>query len=384
MSLRTLTLVTLLVLPLVATPLGALAQAEETALKEQTTIQKARVLEASKTETVPLSGTSIEIEKQTLTVEVLDGPLQGQEITFLNDYLQLEEGDIFYLRHLFGGFHPETFTVADPYRLDVLFSLLLIFVVLLFLFGGLSGIRGLMSLLGSIALIFYLLIPGIYGGTPPVLISLIVCGLIIIVGSYVTHGFTRTTTLAMFGMLATILVTGVGTHFAINLAQLTGFSTEENVYLNFNVAGGIDMLGLLFAGIMIGLLGVLYDVAIGQAVAVEELVRAGKEYTRSQIFARAMRMGHEHIGAVVNTLAIAYVGASLPLLLLFQASDASIFYIVNSELFATEIIRILMGSIGLLLAVPITTLLATHFLYGKKFKETGKGFHTHLHSHTHH
>jgi uncharacterized membrane protein len=247
----------------------------------------------------------------------------------------------------------------------VLIGLALVFLVLVFLFGGIQGIRGLATLLGSLVLIFYVLLPGIYAGISPVLVSIGVASLIIIVGSYLTHGFRRSTTAAMLGMIATVLITGAGTYYVIHAAQLSGFTTESNAYLNFNTGGTIDMVGLLFGGIMIGLLGVLYDIAIGQAVAVEELVRAASHYTRRQVYRRALRIGREHIGALINTLAIAYVGASLPLLLLFRQSDVSIPYVINSELFATEIIRILMGSIGLILAVPITTLIASYFLTQK-------------------
>jgi uncharacterized membrane protein len=138
------------------------------------------------------------------------------------------------------------------------------------------------------------------------------------------------------------------------------------------------MVGLLFGGIMIGLLGVLYDIAIGQAIAIEELFRAGKHLTRRQVYKRGIRIGREHIGALVNTLAIAYVGASLPLLLLMQNSTTGILFIINNEVFSTEIVRILIGSIGLILGVPITTLIASYMLHGK-VKETSESTHTHKH-----
>jgi uncharacterized membrane protein len=246
------------------------------------------------------------------------------------------------------------------------------------IFGRGPGIRGIASLLGSLVLIFYLLLPGIYAGLSPVLVSIGVASLIIIVGSYITHGFNRTTTAAMLGMIATVFITGAATYFVIQAAQLSGFTSEHNVYLNFDTDGRISMIGLLFGGIMIGLLGVLYDIAIGQAVAVEELARAGAHYTRTQVYQRGLRIGREHIGALINTLAIAYVGASLPLLLLFNQSDTSIMYIINSEMFSTEIIRILMGSIGLILAVPITTFIASYFLSAKNVPKEATG-HTHAH-----
>jgi uncharacterized membrane protein len=247
----------------------------------------------------------------------------------------------------------------------------LTFVLLVFTFGGRQGVRGLASLVGSFILIFYLLIPGIYNGYNAIFVSIGVSSLIIILGSYITHGINRTTSSAVLGMIATILFTGISSYFVVLMARLSGYTSDESVFLHLNSGGSIDMVGLLFGGIMIGLLGVLYDSAIGQAVAVEELCHAGKHLTRKEIYTRALRMGREHIGALVNTLAIAYVGAALPLFLLLYTSTTGILFIINSELIATEIIRILVGSIGLVLAVPITTLIASYALYGNG-KDIGK------------
>lgn len=168
-------------------------------------------------------------------------------------------------------------------------------------------------------------------------------------------------------MIATVIFTGLLAHFAVNMTSLSGFVGEETTYLNFNTRGSIDFVGLLLGGIMIGLLGVLYDSAISQAISVEELHNIGPHLPRKTIFKRAMRIGREHIGALVNTLAIAYVGVSLPLLLFFSTATHnsvgnSILFLLNRELFATEIIRTIIGSIGLTLAVPITTLFAVFML----------------------
>jgi uncharacterized membrane protein len=203
-------------------------------------------------------------------------------------------------------------------------------------------------------------------GFSPILVSLGAASLIIILGSYVTHGFNKTTTIAVVGMVATIIITGFLAWAAVHFTHLTGLGDEEAVYLNFNTQGRIDFLGLLLGGILIGLLGVLYDAAISQAIVVEELYRAAPHLGKTYIFKRAMRIGKEHIGALVNNLAIAYVGSSMPLLLLYltgpkQATGV----IINQEIFATEIIRIMIGSIGLVLAVPITTYLSVMILVKK-------------------
>jgi uncharacterized membrane protein len=303
---------------------------------------------------------------QTLTAEILEGPEKGETVTFVNDFAQLEVGEVFYLRHLESPSDgTEFYSVADPYRLPVIMGLALVFLVLLFLFGGVQGIRGLLALLGSVLLIFYLLLPGIIAGYPPVLVAVGVSSLIIIAGSYVTHGLNRTTT------------AGAAAWYVVGAASLSGFTGEESGYLHFQYGGTLDLVGILMSGILIGLLGVLYDVAIGQAVAVEELKRAGAHLSRRTVYERAIRIGREHIGALVNTLAIAYVGAALPLLLLLENATAPLSYIVNGEVISTELIRILIGASGIILAVPITTLIAVFLVQATSAIKSPDGRHTH-------
>ncbi|MEN9561161.1 MAG: hypothetical protein RIQ56_434 [Candidatus Parcubacteria bacterium] len=342
-------------------------------------ILKAKVIEASESKTEIIPGTQTPHSIQILVAEILEGPKAGEKVTFENDYTQLSRGDTFYIRHTSNEIDgTNMYSVSDPYRIPVIIFLATIFCILIFAVGRGPGLRGFLSLVGSIFLIFLILVPGILKGISPILLTTSVAGFIIILGSFVTHGFNRTTSAAVIGMLCTVALTSGLTYWAIGAAHLSGFSSDESAYLNLSTPGGIDLVGILFGGILIGLLGVLYDVAIGQAIAVEELFRAGKDLTRRYVFSRAMRMGREHIGALVNTLAIAYVGASLSLLLLVQSSTVGLAVMINSEIFATEIIRTLVGSIGLILAVPITTAISSWMLDGTSTSEGG-----HVHSHLH-
>ena len=357
-----------------------IANAQVSVAPEQQTIEKATVIAVANEHIEPIPGTNTTEPDQTLTAHVENGPDAGKTVTFDNDYTQLSAGDTFYLRHTTSSVDgTDYYSVSDPYRLNVLFGLAAVFIFLVVLFGGIQGIRGFMSLCGSLILIFYVLMPGILDGYSPIPVSIGVASLIIVVGSYITHGFNRTTTAAVIGMIATVLITGLGAFYVVHAAHLSGYNSEEDVYLNFNSKGTIDLVGLLFGGIMIGLLGVLYDIAIGQAIAVEELFRAGIHMTRTQVYRRAIRIGREHIGALVNTLAIAYVGAALPLLLVVQDSTYGIAYAINNEIFATEIVRILIGSIGLILAVPVTTLLASYMLANHRSEAVSSEIHSHRH-----
>jgi len=342
------------------------ANAQELVLDKQITA-KAEVLEVLKQETKNIPGTDTKSNYQTLLVKILDGEEKGKEVTVENDYLNLEKGEIFYLVHTTNDLeNRDYYSVSEPYRVTAVYFFVGLFIVCVICFGGRQGLRGIISLIASFFFIGYFLLPGITHGYSPVLVSIAVSSLIIILGSYITHGFNKTTTSAVVGMVVTIILTSFLAFFAISFARLSGFASEEAVYLNFDTRGQIDFAGLLLGGILIGLLGVLYDAAIGQAVSVDELHHVGPHLGRKAIYRRAIRIGREHIGALVNTLAIAYVGVSLPLLLLYSTSTSGFTMTINREIFATEIIRIMIGSIGLVLAVPITTLLAVLILIKEK------------------
>ncbi len=348
---------------------GGITYAQEL-VPDQVTMMKGRVLSIEKEETKEILGTDTMTSFQTINVEILDGIEKGKRITIENDYLNLEKGEVFYLTHTVGQFDgTDYYSVNDPYRLPQILILVGLFVLAVFVFGGKQGVRGLASLLGSFVLIFFVLLPGILHGYSPLMVTIGVSSLIIVLGSYITHGFNKTTSSAVLGMVATVSITGLLAYWSVYFTRLSGFGSEEAMYLNLNSRGSIDILGLLLGGVIIGLLGVLYDAAIGQAVSVEELTRIAPHVPRKTIYQRALRIGREHIGALVNTLAIAYVGASLPLLLLFyQTSSASVAQIANTEIFATEIVRIMIGSIGLVLAVPITTLVSVLILVKRPLK----------------
>ncbi len=350
---------------------------EGTLVADVDVFEKARVLEVVDNGESTVPGLGITAHSQTLTIEVQSGADSGKQITFKNDFTQLKKGDTFYARHMSNHLDDtDVWSVSDPYRLPVLLWLTVLFVVLVFVFGGIQGVRGLASLIGSFVLIFYVLVPQIYHGVDAVLVSIGVSSLIIILGSYITHGTNRTTSSAVIGMIVTVIITGALAYIAVHTAKLSGYSSEESTFLNLDTKGAINMVGLLLGGIMIGLLGVLYDIAIGQAIAIEELFRAGTHLSKKQVYERGIRIGREHIGALVNTLAIAYVGASLPLLLLIQSSTTGLAFMLNSEILSTEIIRILIGSIGLILAVPITTYISVRMLHGRV-----SGTSTHQHHH---
>ncbi|HEY6568532.1 MAG TPA: YibE/F family protein [Actinomycetota bacterium] len=246
----------------------------------------------------------------------------------------------------------------DRIRTPSLFWLALVFAVLVVLLGRLKGLAALIGLAISIALLLVFIIPAILNGSPPVMVASVGAGAIAFVVLYVAHGFTSRTTVALIGTLAGVGLTLVLSLVWVPFAHLAGLATEGS-YIIQAVGVEVDLSGLLLAGIVIGALGAIDDVAVTQASAVWELRAADPELGPRELRRAGMRVGRDHVGSIVNTLALAYAGASLPLLILFQLSRQPLGSLVGSEVVATEIVRTLVGSMGLIAAMPVTTWLAS-------------------------
>ena len=345
-------------------------------------VWKASVTEvvSEKTETIP--GTDTPHTVQTLRAEILEGEKQGDIITFENDYITLKKGDRFFLNYLITIHGDELYSVREIDRRGSLVFFILLFIAVIIAFGGKQGVRSLIALTATFIAIVYILLPLLLKGYSPVLVSSGIAALVLACVIYFTHGINRESHAAFLGTVSAVALSSVLAYVAISVTRLTGFSSDESVYLNFNTGGMLDFGGLLLGGIIIGALGVLDDIAVTQAAVVHELYSAGHDagtaHSPKYIFKKALRIGREHVGALVNTLALAYAGTSLPLILLISMSPMPFGTVINQELFATEIIRTIVGSIGLVLAVPITTLLAVYLL---KNHRSHKSSHGHTHSH---
>jgi uncharacterized membrane protein len=338
---------------------------------------RGKVLEVISQEQKQIPGTDTEHLFQSIKAEVIEGDKKGEIIVIDNDYLELDVGDKFYFNYLvdINGF--ESYAVINIDRRDSLAFLGLAFIFAVILFGGKQGIRSLIALLGSFLAIFYVLLPGLLNGWNPIVASSLVASGILFLAIFFTHGFNRESLVAYGGTMIAVLLTGLFAVVAVNGTDLSGFSSDESVYLNFNTRGALDFTSLLLGAIIIGVLGVLDDIAVTQAAVVSELYNSNPDASRKEIYNRAIRVGREHVSALVNTLVLAYTGASLPLLLYFHMAPSSFGSIINMEIIATEIVRAIVGSVGLILTVPIVTVLAVFYLKGYKLE-----YH-HQHTHTH-
>jgi uncharacterized membrane protein len=253
----------------------------------------------------------------------------------------------------------QTTAVIDRWRLPVLEYLVGAFAIVTIIVAGWRGIRALVSLALTLVLAVKLLIPLLLAGWNPVGLAISLGTLITIASLLLTQGFTRATLAAVLGTAIALASTGV---LAVITTQAARFTTaqgsEQIVYLQQLAGDRLDLSGLLLAAVIFGGLGVLNDVAISQAATVEELHAVSPSMSMRELYARTMNVGIAHLAATVNTLVFAYLGAALPLLVLLALQIESVGLSVNEEIVAVEVVRTIVGSIGILLAVPITTAIA--------------------------
>ncbi|WP_370743265.1 YibE/F family protein [Streptomyces sp. LUP47B] len=249
------------------------------------------------------------------------------------------------------------YSVADVNRRLPMGLLAGIFALAVVIVGRLRGVMALVALTVSFLLLNFFVLPAILQGSNPLLVAVVGSSAIMLIALYMCHGLSARTSVAVLGTLISLILIGIlGSQF-IGWAALTG-NTDDNTGLIHGLYPSIDMSGLLLAGVIIGSLGVLDDVTVTQTSAVWELHEANPTMGWRGLYRAGIRIGRDHIASVVNTLVLAYAGAALPLLLLFSIAQSSVGAVANSELVAEEIVRTLVGSIGLVASVPVTTVLA--------------------------
>ena len=245
------------------------------------------------------------------------------------------------------------FAIVDRSRGTQMWVVFAAFVLAVLGFGRLRGLMALFGLGLSFAIILGFVIPAILDGRPPLAVAIVGSAAIVLSVLYLTHGLGRTTTVAVAGTLASLTLTGLLAVLAVEGVRLTG--AVDDSALAVGQLQGVDLRGLLLAGILIGTLGVLDDVTVTQAATVEELAKANPDYGARELYLSALRVGRSHIASVINTIVLAYAGASLPLLVLVVAVEDPIGDILTDQLVATELVRSVVGTLGLIAAVPITT-----------------------------
>ncbi len=249
------------------------------------------------------------------------------------------------------------YTVEDADRSLPVALLAGVFALAVVLVGRLRGLAALVALGISFLVLSFFVLPAILGGEPPLAVAVVGGGLIMLLALYLCHGFSARTSVAVLGTMASLALIGALGQAFIGLARLTGNTSDETAFVH-SLFPGIQLPGLLLAGVIIGSLGVLNDVTVTQASSVWELHAANPALGARALYRAAIRIGRDHIASTVNTLVMAYAGAALPLMLLFSLSHRGAWQVATSEIVAEEVVRTLVGSIGLIASVPLTTALA--------------------------
>lgn len=302
---------------------------------------------------------------QTLELELDGGLYRGDHVTLewggqnaLNANGLLAAGDRVLVSQARGDGTARQYAIQEVVRLPSLAPFAVILAIALLAVARWKGLASLAGLAGSIAVFLFAIVPAVQRGDDPLVSTLAGAVAVLGVTVFVVHGFDRKSLAALAGTVTCLVVVVVLGAVTLAVARITGLGSEEAVFLAIGSAGRIDMHRLVLAGIVVGSLGALVDMGIGQASATFELARAHDQMRGARLYASALNVGRDHIGSLVNTLALAYFGGSMPLIVLLSLGNLPLSVSLNSETIVGSIIAVLVASLGLVLCVPITTAVA--------------------------
>lgn len=332
---------------------------------------KAKVIEIIEQKEIIRQDKSKNVQ-QKLKLLGLSGAFKGKEIIF-NGISEIDDlsanvykkGDKLLVGHVINSEGQDEFYISDFIRRDYIYILMILFALVVLVVGKMKGLRSILSLVVSFFIIVEFIIPQILNGRSPLLIGILGSFAILTIIIYLTEGWNKKSHIATVCVFITLTITALLSYAFTYLSKLTGLASEEATFLIGMTNHPINFTGLLLAGILIGTVGVLDDIIIGQIEAVRQLKETDPNLSKKQTFKSAYEIGNSHFGAIINTLFLTYSGASLPLLMLFylnkSSSNLTLSGIINHEQIATEIIRTIVGSIGLALALPIATYIACYY-----------------------
>jgi len=349
--------------------LGSVAFAEMALPKPQ--YVKARVLEVETFEHEGLAGSEIREVSQQVALKILGGKFKGEGVIInhvasgmMGGEMILKPGDkvILYVDEnpspVESPDGSPIFNIADYARDVPIFWLAFFYALLLIVIGGIKGFKSLISLVITIALIFLVLFPLTFWGFNPLLVSIFIAGAVSVIVFRIIGGKSVKSLSAALGTLLGVAIAGVLAFLVGKMIHLTGMSSEESRILLYSMNLKIDYQGLLFGSILLGALGAVMDIGMSIASAVDEVRKVHPEANFQNLFEAGMNVGKDVMGTMSNTLILAYTGSALPLLLLLIANQVSFSKILNLEMIASEVVRALAGSIGLVLCIPITALIS--------------------------
>ncbi len=354
----------------------AFAQAEPELEVSKTLSYKAEILEIKTIST----STKREDDDKAYLFKILEGEYAGQIKSLTSKGYDYEVGDRVYIDHTIDRFS-DYWNIGEILRYDILIYTSILFLAIVIVLYGWKGVRALLSLSLSLLVIFFVLLPLTLKGYNPVFVASIVSILLLVITMIFTHGYNKVTMSAFFGCAVSVFITIIISYIIIIKAKFTGFNSEEATYLYYNTSGMINFKLLTISSFIIGVIGVVNDGAITQSGMVRELKRLNSNLNFFEYYKRAMKVGNEHAGTLINTLLLVYVSSSLPLLLFLYTGDTPIHILLNKEVISVEIIKALVGCIGLLLSIPLSTLFACYMIRDEDVKSDIE--YTHPHGHIH-
>lgn len=308
-------------------------------------------------------------------VRLTEGPDEGETVTFEvgdpNAVLTVQEGSKIVVSRTETEPGEFIYDFADVQRGAPLVALALIFAAVVIALGRVRGLAALVGIGVSLGILVQFVLPAILAGRNPLAVAVVGSAGVMFIALYLSHGVNVRTTSAVLGTLASLAITALLALLFVELTKLTGFASEEATFIRV-ASATINLQGILLGGIIIGSLGVLDDVTVTQSSAVWELRLANPAMGAAELYRAAIRIGRDHIASTVNTLVLAYAGAALPLLILFTIAESRLADVLTGELVAEEVVRTLVGSIGLVASVPITTALAVLVVGASRSHESSR------------
>lgn len=309
---------------------------------------------------------------QRVNIQLLGGPDKGtdQMIEYIMnassfDVQKLSVGDTVIVAKTVLANEQTEYVIMDKFRIPGVAIGLVAFLLLAIIFGGIRGFTSMLGLGASLAILVFGVVPAIMSGIDPLVVCLVAAIVIAVVSILLAHGFNKRSYIALTATIVTLIGAIIFSFAGVWLATLSGTGSEAALYLQIGSLPSLNLQGLLLGAMIIGILGVLDDVTTAQVAAVEEIGIADSSLNAKELYQRGLRVGREHIASLVNTLALAYAGASFPLFLIFAVQGGPPLWVVlNAEYVMEEVVRTIVGGASLVIAVPISTGFAAWY-FGK-------------------
>lgn len=307
---------------------------------------------------------------QTLLVKLLGKPDLNKEITIKQDsdarlsaFTTYHQGQTVIVDKSVGPDGNSHYSISDVYRIPEIIILILFFIIITIIFAGKKGVGAILGLFLSLGVIIFYIVPQIlFAKGDPLTVSIIGSFIILFATTFLAHGFSKQTAIAVGSTFLALIAAYLLSLFFVTIAHLTGLGTEDSYLLEIAPNVSINPQGIFLGGIIIGTLGALNDVTTTQVATIFALFKANPQQRFLHLITHGMTIGREHIVSLVNTLVLAYAGTSLPIFIFFILNPNHLpwWVMLNNQLFGEEIVRSIAGSVGLMLSVPIATLLASY------------------------